>query len=135
MVSKLAFSQHKRQMSDIWRNKIDILSKKCVLNIQSFSLTEYIGIVGVRKFLGCVCVCVCLCVCRQPCAVTTKPISTKLCRNGPPWVQFCAFEFWLINIIDDVTAAILIGKMVALSRPQFCSEILEIWCVGTLAKC
>ena len=38
------------------------------------------------------------------------------------------------NIIDDVTAAILIEKTVALSRPQFWSDFHEIWCVDTLAK-
>ena len=38
----------------------------------------------------------------------------------------CAFEFWLINIIDDVTAAILDEKTSALSRPQFSSDFLEI---------
>ena len=37
--------------------------------IQSFSLTECIVIVGVRKYLGClsVCLCVCLCVCVSVC--------------------------------------------------------------------
>ena len=66
--------------------------------IQSFSLTECIGIVGVRKYLGCpcfcVCVCVCLCVCvcvclsvclsvcHEPFAETTRPITTKLTQMG-----------------------------------------------------
>ena len=68
--------------------------------IRSFSLNKCIGIVGVRKYLGCPCVClsfcvcvcasvckcVCLSICGQPCAVTTMPISTKLYRNGPSWV-------------------------------------------------
>ena len=34
--------------------------------------------------------------------------------------------FGLISIIDDVTAAILDEKTVALSRPQFSSDFLEI---------
>ena len=38
----------------------------------------------------------------------------------------CAFEFQLIIIIDDVTAAILDEKTRALSRPQFSSDFLEI---------
>ena len=38
----------------------------------------------------------------------------------------CAFVFWLISINDDVTAAILDEKTVALSRPQFSSDFLEI---------
>ena len=42
--------------------------------------------------------------------------------------------FQLINIIDDVTAAIFIEKTRALSRPQFLSDFLEIWCEGTLVK-
>ena len=39
--------------------------------------------------------------------------------------------FWPISIIDDVTAAILVGKTRALSRPQFWFDFLEIWYVGT----
>ena len=39
--------------------------------------------------------------------------------------------FWLINIINDVTAAILVRKSRALSRPQFWSDFLEIWHVDT----
>ena len=35
--------------------------------------------------------------------------------------------FQLISIIDDVTAAILIEKTVALSQPQFLSDFHEIW--------
>ena len=34
--------------------------------------------------------------------------------------------FQLINIIDDVTTAIFVEKTVALSRPQFSSDFLEI---------
>ena len=60
---------------------------------QSFSLTECIVIVGVRKtgvvsLSVCVCVClsvclsVCLCVCGEPFAETTRPISTKLTQMG-----------------------------------------------------
>ena len=63
--------------------------------IQSFSLTECIVIVGVRKYLSCLSVClsicasvylsVCLSVCLPVCwrhnAKTTEPISMKLSRN------------------------------------------------------
>ena len=101
--------------------------------IQSFSLTECIGIVGVRKYLGCLSA-VCLCVCSRQYGETTGPISMKLSKNDPLWVYRCAFKFWLINIIGDVTAAILIEKTRALSRPQFWSDFHEIWCVDTLAK-
>ena len=38
----------------------------------------------------------------------------------------CAFMFGLISINDDVTAAILDEKTVALSRPQFLSDFLDI---------
>ena len=38
----------------------------------------------------------------------------------------CAFMFKLISINDDVTAAILDEKMVALSWPQFSSDFLQI---------
>ena len=37
-----------------------------------------------------------------------------------------AFVFWLINIIDDVTAAIFIAKTRALSWPQFWYNFLKI---------
>ena len=46
----------------------------CSFYIQSFSLTECIVIVGVRKTGGCLCVCVCVClsvclsVCKRPAA-------------------------------------------------------------------
>ena len=39
--------------------------------------------------------------------------------------------FWLIKIIYDVTAASFVEKTVALSRPQFWSDFLEIWYVST----
>ena len=55
--------------------------------IQSFSLTEYVVIVEVRKYLGClsavcvfVCLCVCLCVCSRQYSETTQPISMKLSK-------------------------------------------------------
>ena len=58
--------------------------------IQSFSLTECIGIVGVRKYLGClsavclcVCLCVCVCVCSRQYGETAGPISMKLSKNDP----------------------------------------------------
>ena len=38
----------------------------------------------------------------------------------------CPFVFELISINDDVTAAILDEKTVALSRRQFSSDFLEI---------
>ena len=43
--------------------------------IQSFSLTECIVIVGVRKTGGCLCVClsVCLCVCVSVCLCVCNP--------------------------------------------------------------
>ena len=59
--------------------------------IQSFSLTECIGIVWVRKIPGlsvCLCVCLCVCVsvclsvCVEPWAETTGSILMKLCQNG-----------------------------------------------------
>ena len=40
--------------------------------------------------------------------------------------------FQLINIIDDVTAAILNEKTRALSRPQFSSDFHEIWYVSSI---
>ena len=45
----------------------------------------------------------------------------------------CAFMFGLISINDDVTAAILDEKTVALSRLQFSSDFLEILYVISLA--
>ena len=58
--------------------------------IQSFSLTECIGIVGVRKYLGCLsAVCasvrlsVCLSVCSRQYGETTGPITMKLSKNDP----------------------------------------------------
>ena len=45
----------------------------------------------------------------------------------------CAFEFQLIIIIDDVTAAMLDEKTRALSRPQFSSDFLEILYVISVA--
>ena len=42
--------------------------------------------------------------------------------------------FQLINIINDVTAAILTEKIVALSRLQFWNDFLEMWFVYTLVN-
>ena len=42
------------------------------------------------------------------------------------------YEFQLINIIDDVMAAIFDVKTVALSRPQFLSDFLVIWYVSSI---
>ena len=81
-----------------------------------------------------VCASVCVCVCSRQYGETTGPISMKLSKNDPLWVYRCAFKFWLINIIGDVTAAILIEKTRALSRPQFWSDFHEIWCVDTLSN-
>ena len=90
--------------------------------IQTFSLTECIVIIGVRKTgVVCLCVCVsvclsvclcvclsvclsvCLCVCHEPFAETTRPISTKLTQMGSLMFQLCAFVIQLISIFDDVT--------------------------------
>ena len=38
----------------------------------------------------------------------------------------CAFKFWLTIIINDVMAAILIGKSRELTGPQFLFGFLEI---------
>ena len=38
----------------------------------------------------------------------------------------CVFIFGLISINDDVMAAIVMLKTVALSRPKFSSDFLEI---------
>ena len=57
-----------------------------------------------------VCLSVGLCVCVVLWTITTGPISTQFCRNGPLWIYLCAFEFWHINIIkitDNFTASIL----------------------------
>ena len=43
-----------------------------------------------------------------------------------------AFLFWLINIIDDVTGAIFYEKTRALSRPQFWSDLPEIWDLSSI---
>jgi len=42
------------------------------------------------------------------------------------------YEFHLINIIDDVMAAIFVVKTVALSRPQFLSIFFVIWYVSSI---
>ena len=52
----------------------------------------------------------------------------------PKWTATLNMALKLINIIHDVVAAILIEKMVALSRPQFCSDFLQILFVDTLLK-
>ena len=58
----------------------------CSFYIQSFSLTECIVIVGVRKTGGCLCVClcvcvsVCLCVCWSIISKSYRPILMKLGR-------------------------------------------------------
>ena len=46
---------------------------------------------------------------------------------------FDPFVFELISINDDVMAAILVLKTVALSRPQFSSDFLQILYVISLA--
>ena len=52
--------------------------------IQSFSLTECIVIVGVRKYRGClsVCLCVCVCVCLSVCV--------SVCLSAPERQNYCA---------------------------------------------
>ena len=106
--------------------------------IQSFSLTECIVIVRVRICWDVcplsVCASVCASVCSRQYGETTCSISMKLSKNDPLQVYRCAFKFWLINIIGDVTAAIFIEKTRALSRPQFWSDFHEIWCVDSLEK-
>ena len=55
--------------------------------IQSFSLTECIVIVGVRKYRGCLCVCLCVCV--SVCVCLCRAVS----RNY--WADFNeTFQKW-----------------------------------------
>ena len=52
-----------------------------------------------------------------------------------PIGQLSAFEFQLINIIDNVTAAVFKKKQKTkvLSRLQFLSDFLEIWYVSSIS--
>ena len=50
------------------------------------------------------------------------PIGLRLSKNGSQLVDMCVFVFSLINLNNDVMAAIFIGKPVALSWPQFSSD-------------
>ena len=58
----------------------------------------------------------------------------KLTKNGPLYVYLCAFKFQLINIVDDVMAAIFVGKTRPLSWPQFSSDFLVIWYVSSIFR-
>ena len=53
---------------------------------QSFSLTECIGIVGVRKYLDCLSVCVCVCASVCVCVCVCVCVWKLSCSNG--WVDF-----------------------------------------------
>ena len=110
---------------------------KFTFYIQSFSLNVLGSSGSGNTWIVCplcVCLCVCLSVCSRQYGKTTDLILMKLSKNDSLQVYRCAFKFWLINIIGDVTAAIFIEKTRALSRPQFWSDFHEIWCVDTLAK-
>ena len=48
--------------------------------------------------------------------------------------EFCAFEIQLINVIDDVLTTMFYVKMLALSWPQFLSDLLEMWYMCSITQ-
>ena len=71
----------------------------------------------------CVCVCVCL---FAPVRRNYRADFNETFQNWSLVGLYVCVWVWLINIIDDVTAAILDEKTSALSRLQFLSDFLEI---------